>query len=69
MNSFGASTPSQMTSVSLPAESAPVKVVNLDIVPDWGGGGYDAFIIPSYANGTAPREERTHPVQDQVTTI
>ena len=56
MNSFGARTPavSQTTSVSLPVESAPVKVVYLDIVADWGGGGYDAFIIPSYANGTAP---------------
>ena len=56
MNPFGPRTPSvpETTNVSLPLESAVVKVVNLDIVADWGGGGYDAFIIPSYANGTAP---------------
>ena len=57
MNSFGAnSTPavSQTTSVSLPVESASSEVVNLEIIPDWGGGGYDAFIPASYANGTAP---------------
>jgi hypothetical protein len=56
MHPFGPTTPavSETTSVSLPVESASVKVVNLDIIADWGGGGYDAFIIPSYANGTAP---------------
>jgi hypothetical protein len=59
MNSFrlfgpGTPTVSQTTSVSLPAESASTKVVNFDVVPDWGGNTYDAFIIPSYANGTAP---------------
>jgi hypothetical protein len=55
MNSSAAQTPvAQTTSVSLPVESASSKVINLDIIPDWGGSTYDAFIIPSYANGTAP---------------
>jgi Fe-S cluster assembly iron-binding protein IscA len=31
------------------------KIVNLDVIPDWGGPTYDAFVISSYANGTAPR--------------
>jgi len=31
------------------------SVVNIDVVPDWGGSGYDAFIIPSNANGTIPK--------------
>jgi len=45
----------QTTSVSLPLETATEKVVYLDLIPDWGGTGYDAFIIPSYVNGTAPQ--------------
>jgi len=31
------------------------EVVNLDVIPDWGGPGYDAFVVPSHANGTVPR--------------
>jgi len=55
MNSLGATAPvSQTTIVNLPAEPALPKVVNLDIVPDWGGNTFDAFIVSSYANGTAP---------------
>jgi len=36
--------------------SAPAtgQVVSLDVVADWGGPGYDAFIIPSAVNGTVP---------------
>jgi heme/copper-type cytochrome/quinol oxidase subunit 2 len=30
-------------------------VVNLDVVPDWGGATYDAFVIPSNVNGTLPK--------------
>ena len=30
------------------------KVVNLDVIPDWGGATYDAFVVSSYANGTVP---------------
>jgi len=30
------------------------EVVNLDVIPDWGGAGYDAFVIPSYVNSTTP---------------
>jgi Fe-S cluster assembly iron-binding protein IscA/plastocyanin len=33
---------------------ATANVVNLDVIPDWGGPGYDAFIIPSAVNGTVP---------------
>jgi hypothetical protein len=29
-------------------------IVNLDIIADWGGSGYDAFIIPQHVNGTVP---------------
>jgi hypothetical protein len=30
-------------------------VVNLDVIPDWGGATYDAFVIPSHVDGTLPR--------------
>ena len=42
-------------SVAPPVALGTAKVVNLDVVPDWGGTGYDAFVIPSYANGTIPK--------------
>jgi Fe-S cluster assembly iron-binding protein IscA len=35
--------------------STTAVVVNLDVIPDWGGAGYDAFVIPSHANSTSPR--------------
>jgi len=55
LNSFGQKIQSvpQTATVSLPQQSAS-NVVNLDIIPDWGGGGYDAFLIPSSANGRGP---------------
>lgn len=61
LNSPGTRGPavSQTTSLRLPVESETAKVVNLDIIPDWGGSTYDAFIIPSYANGTAPPRNST----------
>ncbi len=45
----------QSTSARLPVESSTGKVVNLDVIPDWGGATYDAFVISSYANGTVPK--------------
>jgi plastocyanin len=38
-----------------PPASAPATVVNLDVIPDWGGATYDAFVIPSQVNGTLPK--------------
>ncbi len=38
--------------ITLPATA---EVVTLDVIPEWGGEGYDAFVIPSHANGTALR--------------
>jgi heme/copper-type cytochrome/quinol oxidase subunit 2 len=29
--------------------------VNLNIIPDWGGSTYDAFVISSHQNGTVPQ--------------
>jgi hypothetical protein len=31
------------------------SIVNTDVIPDWGGSGYDAFIISANANGTIPK--------------
>lgn len=45
-------TSTQTTTPPVAASSA--AVVNLAVIPDWGGAGYDAFVIPSHANGTAP---------------
>jgi uncharacterized cupredoxin-like copper-binding protein len=38
-----------------PAAPLPATVVNLDVIPDWGGATYDAFVIPASANGTLPK--------------
>ncbi len=56
-------TATETTTVSPPAASAPATVVNLDVIPDWGGATYDAFIIPSSVNGTLPKPgtNSTHP--------
>jgi len=43
--------PSSESTATVPTNS----VVNIDVVPDWGGSGYDAFIIPSNVNGTIPK--------------
>ncbi|MGP8069295.1 MAG: hypothetical protein ACLP5V_05350 [Candidatus Bathyarchaeia archaeon] len=45
----------QTTTLTPPAAPPTAEVVNLDVIPDWGGAGYDAFVVPSYVNGTAPR--------------
>ncbi len=45
-------------SMNIAPKSSPSpvsKVVNLDVIADWGGPGYDAFVLPSHANGTALR--------------
>jgi len=47
------SMPTQTGSVAPPVALGTAKVVNLDVMPDWGGPGYDAFVIPTYLNGTA----------------
>ena len=45
----------QTTTLTSPVAPATAELVNLDVIPDWGGTGYDAFVIPSYANSTTPR--------------
>ena len=41
-------------SVSPPVTIGASKVVNLDVIADWGGPGYDAFVITTDLNGTVP---------------
>ncbi len=36
------------------ASSSKAATVNLDVVPDWAGSGYDAFVLASNINGTVP---------------
>ena len=43
----------QTITTSAVAPSKPV--VNLIVVPDWGGATYDAFVVPANANGTIPK--------------
>jgi heme/copper-type cytochrome/quinol oxidase subunit 2 len=46
---------STQTATLTPMVAPPTsEVVRLDVIPDWGGASYDAFVIPSYANGTTP---------------
>jgi len=45
---------SQTASVAPPAALDTTKVVNLVVIPDWGGTGYDAFVVSTSVNGTAP---------------
>jgi plastocyanin len=45
----------ETTTIVPPAAPAPTTVVNLDVIPDWGGATDDAFIIPSSVNGTLPK--------------
>jgi heme/copper-type cytochrome/quinol oxidase subunit 2 len=47
-------TMTQTTTVTPMVAPPTGEVVNLDVIPDWGGAGYDAFVISSYANGTLP---------------
>jgi plastocyanin len=48
-------TSTQTTTVTAPVAPTTGDVVSLDVIPDWGGAGYDAFVISSHVNGTAPR--------------
>lgn len=48
------STQSRTASVAPPVPLDTTKVVNLDVIPDWGGPGYDAFVVSTALNGTAP---------------
>jgi Fe-S cluster assembly iron-binding protein IscA len=50
---LGASMSIAPKTITPPAATA--EVVNLEVIPDWGGAGYDAFVIPSHVNDTAPR--------------
>ena len=48
-------TATETTTMAPPAAPLPATVVNLDVIPDWGGATYDAFVIPASANGTLPK--------------
>jgi hypothetical protein len=48
-------TTAETTTIVPPAAPAAATVVNLDVIPDWGGATYDAFVIPSSVNGTLPK--------------
>jgi len=47
-------TSTQTTTLTPTVAPPTAEVVNLDVVPDWGGAGYDAFVIPSRVNNTVP---------------
>jgi heme/copper-type cytochrome/quinol oxidase subunit 2 len=48
--------PSAVTQTITTSAASPSKpVVNLIVIPDWGGATYDAFIVPANANGTVPK--------------
>ncbi len=44
----------QQATTTTPLLEHGANVVSLDIIPDWAGAGYDAFVVPSQANGTIP---------------
>jgi uncharacterized cupredoxin-like copper-binding protein len=48
-------TATETTTVSPQEVPAAATVVNLDVIPDWGGATYDAFVIPSSVNGALPK--------------
>jgi plastocyanin len=48
------STQAQTTIVPLTQPPRSSEFVYLDVIPDWGGATYDAFVNPSRANGTVP---------------
>ena len=48
-------TATETTTMAPPAASASATVVNLDVIPDWGGSTYDAFVTPSSVNGALPK--------------
>jgi hypothetical protein len=47
----------------MPAQNAPTtqssNVVDLYVVPDFGGAGYDAFVLSPYLSGNAPNASST----------
>ena len=51
-----ATSPTQMQTTTAALVQVPRAsgFVYLDVIPDWGGAGYDAFVNPSRANGTVP---------------
>ena len=48
-------TATETTTVTPPVAPAAATVVNVDVIPDWGGATYDAFVIPLSVNGTLPK--------------
>jgi len=44
-----------VTAAPKPAAAAKATVVNLLVIPDYGGAGYDAFVLGSNLNATAPQ--------------
>ena len=44
----------QTTIATLSQAPSASQFVYLDVIPDWGGATYDAFVNPSRANGTVP---------------
>jgi len=47
----------QVTAVTQPKPTS--QVVQLDIIPDWGGNTVDAFVLSSALNGTGPTPDNT----------
>jgi len=45
---------SQTTIATLSQAPRSSQFVYLDVIPDWGGATYDAFVNPMRANGTVP---------------
>jgi hypothetical protein len=71
LNSFGTPTSviAQTTRTSLPVQPASSESVDLTIIPDWGGDTYDAFVLPSNANGTAPPQGANGPSPNNNVTV
>jgi len=52
--------PATMTQAVTPTAVTPSgQLVNIIVIPDWGGATYDAFIVPANANGTIPKPGTT----------
>jgi len=49
------STQAQTTVAPFTQPPKTSEFVYLDVIPDWGGATYDAFVNPSRANGTVPK--------------
>jgi hypothetical protein len=47
--------PSSVTQTVTTSAAFSEQVVNLVVIPDWGGATYDAFVVPSSVNGTLPK--------------